>query len=55
MVNGEQRALHRDQLKRGELAMFQDFYQQMRGEPLTQEQCTIIAEVLESVHKEGPV
>jgi exonuclease SbcD len=53
MVSGEQRTLHRDQLKRGELAMFQDFYKQMRGEPLTQEQRDIITEVLESIDIEG--
>ncbi|MCW8882201.1 MAG: exonuclease SbcCD subunit D C-terminal domain-containing protein, partial [Sedimenticola sp.] len=52
MVSGEQRALHRDQLKRGEMAMFQDFYQQVRGEPLTREQSEIIAQSLERIHRE---
>lgn len=52
MSTGEQRTLHRDQLKRGEMAMFQDFYQQICGDVLTAEQTKVIAEILESIHNE---
>ncbi|WP_428609526.1 exonuclease SbcCD subunit D [Sedimenticola sp.] len=51
MKSGEQRVLQRDQLKRGELAMFQDFYQQIRGEALSTEQQTLITDLLEQTHK----
>lgn len=55
MATGEQHTLQRDQLKRGELALFQDFYQQVRGETLTQEQRSLVANLLEQIHKEeGP-
>ncbi|AKH19178.1 exonuclease SbcCD subunit D [Sedimenticola thiotaurini] len=52
MANGEQRTLHREQLKRGELALFDDFYQQVRGENLTPEQRSLIADLLEQIHQE---
>jgi len=52
MASGAQRSLHRDQLKRGELALFQDFYQQVLGEALTQEQQALIAGLLEQIHKD---
>lgn len=56
MADGESRVLQRDrqrdQLKRGELAMFQDFYRQLRGEELSEEQQTLIADLLERIHSE---
>lgn len=52
LASGAPRALQRDQLKRGELAMFQDFYQQVRGEELSTEQQGLIAELLERIHRE---
>jgi exonuclease SbcD len=45
------RSLQRDQLKRGELAMFRDFYRQVQGEQLTAEQQTLIAGLLEQIHR----
>jgi exonuclease SbcD len=51
MVGGAPRSLQRDQLKRGELAMFRDFYRQVQGEQLTAEQQTLIAGLLERIHR----
>jgi exonuclease SbcD len=51
MVGGAPRNLQRDQLKRGELAMFRDFYRQVQGEELTAEQQTLIAGLLEQIHR----
>lgn len=51
MAMGEQKSPHRDQLKRGEMAMFQDFYQQVRGEALAPDQKAIIAAALEKIHR----
>ncbi len=53
MVSGEQRSVQRDQLKRGELALFRDFYQQVRGEPLSAEQQALVVDLLEQIHKDG--
>ncbi|MCW8903315.1 exonuclease SbcCD subunit D [Sedimenticola sp.] len=52
MASGEQHTLQRDQLKRGELAMFQDFYRQVRGDSLTPEQQALITDLLEQIHRE---
>ncbi|WP_260293176.1 exonuclease SbcCD subunit D [Sedimenticola hydrogenitrophicus] len=51
MVGGAQRSLQRDQLKRGELAMFRDFYRQVRGEELSAEQQSLISGLLEQIHR----
>lgn len=52
MASGEQRSLQRERLQRGELALFDDFYQQVRGETLTPEQRRLVADLLEQIHKD---
>lgn len=51
MPEGEVAGLQREQLKRGELAMFRDFYQQVRGEVLAPQAETVIADILEQIHR----
>lgn len=46
-----QHIVDRSLLKRGELTMFQDFYQQMSGTPLSPDQSAIIASTLEKIHQ----
>jgi exonuclease SbcD len=52
MAVGEPRTLRRDRLKRGELAMFRDFYQQVCGEGLAADQQGLISDLLERIHRE---
>lgn len=52
MANSERRQLRREQLQRGELALFEDFYQQVRGESLTVAQRNLVAGLLEQIHKD---
>ncbi len=51
MASGEQRKLHRDHLKRGEMKMFRDFFQQISGEELTPEQAAIVEQTMEEIHQ----
>ena len=44
--------IDRDQLKRGELSMFRDFYQQITHEDLSTEQDQIISQEIEQLHRE---
>jgi len=45
--------IDREQLKKGELSMFQDFYQQITDENLTTEQEKIISQEIEQLHREN--
>ena len=51
MSTGEQRVLHREQLKKGELEMFKDFFQQISGQDLSNEQHNIIEKSLNAIHQ----
>lgn len=42
----------RDRLKKGEMAMFMDFFAQVTGEGLNPEQATIVARTLDALHRE---
>jgi len=48
---GERQLLKRENLKKGEMPMFLDFYQQMCGEEISDEGATIIARMLDSIHQ----
>ncbi|MHA7879791.1 MAG: exonuclease SbcCD subunit D [Saccharospirillum sp.] len=48
---GEARLSARDQLKRSEMDLFADFYQQVQGEPLTDEQQAAVAQVVADLHR----
>ncbi len=49
---GERKTMNREKLKRGELAMFRDFYQQMTGDELDAQQERIIQDTLQSLKQE---
>jgi DNA repair protein SbcD/Mre11 len=51
MSTGEKRVMLREQLKKGEMEMFGDFFQQISGEALSAEQSKIIEETLTVIHK----
>jgi len=53
MSTGEQRVMLREQLKKGELEMFGDFFQQISGEELSEQQSDIIKEALTELHQAG--
>ena len=42
----------RERLKKGELAMFEDFFNQVSGEDLSEEQQKIVADTLDALHRE---
>lgn len=44
--------LSRDQIKRNELDMFHDFFEQVQGESMTAEQGKLMTEIVSSLHKE---
>ena len=50
MSSGEQKLAHRDLLKKGELSMFKDFYQQIQDEGLNEEQEKVLATILDEIH-----
>ena len=50
MSSGEQKLAHRDLLKKGELSMFKDFYQQVQDEGLDKEQEKVLATILDEIH-----
>ena len=47
-----QRLVHRDLMKKGELAMFKDFYQQTINEEISAEQAIILSDLLTEIHAE---
>ncbi len=48
---GERQLLKRENLKKGELPMFLDFYQQMTGDELVPEATKIVADLLDRIHQ----
>ncbi len=50
MASGEQRQMKRELLKRGEMEMFKDFFHQISGTELTEEQSKVIEKELERIH-----
>lgn len=52
MAQGERLAVNRERLRKGEQAMFDDFYTQITGEEVTAQQSEIIAASLERLHRE---
>ena len=53
MASGERAAPARDQLQRGELAMVEAFFQQMRGEALDEPSRALVADLLTRLHRRG--
>jgi len=52
MAQGENVAINRERLRKGEQAMFGDFYSQVTGDELTEQQRDIIKTSLELLHRE---
>lgn len=48
---GEARLSSREQLKRSEIDLFADFYQQVQGEPMTEEQQAAVAKAVSDLHR----
>lgn len=51
MLESNSKALKQEALKRGELAMFKDFYAQVSGEPLSEEQDKLVAKLIDGLSK----
>ncbi len=54
LETGDQQ-MHRDKLKRGELEMFRDFFNQISGQDLSTEQDAALIETLTQLHKSEPL
>jgi DNA repair protein SbcD/Mre11 len=52
MARGEALQVGRERLKQGELAMFEDFFDQVAGQPLSDAQRTIVTDALDVLHRE---
>ncbi|AMV71633.1 exonuclease SbcCD subunit D [Desulfuromonas carbonis] len=52
MGRGEAAQVGRERLKQGELAMFEDFFDQVAGEPLSDAQRAIVSATIEALHRE---
>ncbi|MCW8886244.1 MAG: exonuclease SbcCD subunit D [Motiliproteus sp.] len=50
-TEGEVRLQGREQLKKGELTMFNDFFQQVTGDEMDSQQCLMVSQLLESLHR----
>lgn len=50
-TGGERQLLTRENLKKGELPMFLDFFQQMTGDDLDEEATKLVADLLDGIHK----
>ncbi|MEH6626917.1 MAG: exonuclease SbcCD subunit D [Motiliproteus sp.] len=50
-AQGEVRMQGREQLKKGELSMFSDFFQQVTGDILDAEQNAVVEKILENLHR----
>lgn len=48
---GERQVLQRENLKKGELPMFLDFYQQMTGDELDKKTTKVVAKLLDQIHQ----
>ncbi len=51
MAVGEKKAMNKEKLKRGEMEMFQDFFDQVSGNNLSAEQNSALETVIDSLHK----
>ncbi len=51
MLDMPDQAINRDKLKRGELEMFRDFFEQVHGQALLPEQDEAIKEIISHIHK----
>jgi exonuclease SbcD len=49
-AGGERKRAGSDHLQRGEMPMFQDFYQQMRGVSMDEKSTAVVAEILDQLH-----
>lgn len=54
MSVGEKKAINREKLKRGEMEMFQDFFDQVSGHRLSVEQNSALEDIISSLHKKEP-
>lgn len=52
MARGETLQVNRDRLKQGELAMFEDFFEQVTGNQPSAEQRRVVADALDRLHRE---
>lgn len=52
MLGSQDQPVNRDKLKRGELEMFRDFFQQVQGQELSTEQELALKELIGEMHKE---
>lgn len=52
MARGEGLEVNRARLQKGELAMFEDFFDQVSGEALSEQQREIVAATIETLHRE---
>lgn len=52
MARADGLEVSRDRLKKGELAMFEDFFIQVNGSALSAEQAKIVADTLDALHRE---
>ncbi|MEB8433874.1 exonuclease SbcCD subunit D [Cocleimonas sp. KMM 6892] len=50
MSSGEQKLAHRDLLKKGELSMFKDFYNQVQDQALDKDQEKVLETILDEIH-----
>lgn len=55
LQTGEQKTLNREQLKRGELDMFRDFFQQVSGHSISEEQDQALSEIIQQLHQQSQV
>ena len=51
MAGAGERIASRERLKKGELSMFKDFYEQVRGEKMTAPQSRLIENTIEKLHR----
>lgn len=55
MLEMSDQTISRDKLKRGELEMFRDFFEQVHGQALTAEQDEAIRKTITDIHKPGDI
>ncbi|GGI96558.1 nuclease SbcCD subunit D [Shewanella hanedai] len=51
MANNSQLAIGRDHIKKGELDMFTDFFSQVSGEPMSEEQQAVMVNAIDELHR----
>jgi exonuclease SbcD len=52
MLGSEERPVNSEKLKRGELDMFRDFFQQVQGQELSSDQDEAIVDIIAELRKE---